>query len=361
MNISELNPMIKIRYDNQIFLEQEYGGISRYFTELIAHLGVYNRCSVEVGRWLSVNRYRIDASAVQVDGLPSCVWPKGDRFRLMAGRMLDALGVRGSDADILHCTYFRLPPATKARVVTTVYDCIPELFPHEPLDPFIARKRQQALRADLVVCISQTTADDLMRLHGIPRERIRVIHLASSIAEEPAKRSLHDRPYLLHVGQRGWYKNFAILKSAYERDPALHSQVDLVCFGGPPLAASEIPANGRIRHLTGGDATLATLYRHAVALVYPSLYEGFGIPPLEAWQYGCPVMHCGGGAIPEVVGGAGLQLDGYDAEAFGTGLRAALADAGLLCQLVARGHERRKRYSWEACAAAHFAAYASLM
>jgi glycosyltransferase involved in cell wall biosynthesis len=312
-------------------------------------------------RRLSVNRYRINAAAVQVDGLPSRVWPKGDRFRLMAGRALDEFGVRSSAADILHCTYFRPPPASRARIVTTVYDCIPELFPQQPVDPSIARKRQQAQRADLVICISQTTADDLVRIHRIPRERIRVIHLASSIAEKPATQPLHDRPYLLHVGQRGGYKNFSVLKAAYERDPALYGQVDLLCFGGPPLAAAEIPANGRIRHLAGGDATLATLYRHAVALVYPSLYEGFGIPPLEAWQYSCPVMHCGGGAIPEVVGYAGILLDGHDADAFGAGLRAALADAGLLRQVVERGHERRKRYSWQACAKAHLAAYASLM
>lgn len=353
--------MIRIRYDSQIFLEQEYGGISRYFNELIAQLATDRRCSVEVGRWLSVNRYPIDGATVQVDGLPSRVWPKGDRFRMMAGRLLDGIGVTVSDADVLHCTYFRLPPATTARIVTTVYDCIPELFLQHPVDPSIARKRTQAQRADLVVCISQTTADDLTRIHGVPRERIRVIHLASSIAKEPAAQPLHDRPYLLHVGQRGGYKNFSILKSAYERDPALHAQVDLLCFGGSPLAASEIPASGRIRHLSGGDGVLATLYRHAVALVYPSLYEGFGIPPLEAWQYGCPVFHCGGGAIPEVVGDAGLLLDGYDVEAFGAGLRAALANAGLLRQLVDLGHTRRKRYSWEACAEAHIAAYASLM
>ena len=201
----------------------------------------------------------------------------------------------------------------------------------------------------------------IIRIHRIPRERIRVIHLASSIAVVPAAISLHERPYVLYVGQRGGYKNFAILKSAYERDPALHGQMDLLCFGGPPLVASEIPSNGRIRHLSGGDATLATLYRYALALVYPSLYEGFGIPPLEAWQYSCPVMHCGGGAILEVVGDAGVLLHAHDAETFGEGLGAALADAGLLRHVVERGHERRKRFSWQACAQAHLVAYESLM
>ena len=191
--------MIRIRYDSQIFLEQEYGGISRYFAELVARLGADDRCAVEVGRWLSINRYHIDAAVVEFDGLPSRIWPKGDRFRRMAGRMLDRLGVRASGADILHCTYFRQPPATGARIVTTVYDCISELFPQVPIDPSIAWKRQQAQRADLVICISQTTADDLVRIHGIPRDRIQVIHLASSLADEPAARSLHPRPYLLYV------------------------------------------------------------------------------------------------------------------------------------------------------------------
>lgn len=361
MNISELNSIIRIRYDSQIFLEQEYGGISRYFVELIAHLGIDSRCSVEVGRWLSVNRYRIDASEVQVDGIRSPVWTKGDRFRLMAGRALDAFGVCSSEADILHCTYFRNPPTIKARVVTTVHDCISEIFPQAFTDPMIARKRQQALRADLVICVSQTTANDLMRIHAIPQGRIRVIHHASSIFAKPAGFSLHDKPYLLFVGQRGGYKNFNILKSAYERDPSLYNHCDLLCFGGPPLVSAEIPVNGRIRHLSGNDVILATLYRHAVALVYPSLYEGFGIPSLEAWQYGCPVIHCGGGAIVEVVGDAGVQLDGHDIEAFGGRLKVVISDARLLSQMVARGHERRKLFSWRASAEAHLAAYASLM
>jgi glycosyltransferase involved in cell wall biosynthesis len=352
--------MIRIRYDNQIFLQQEYGGISRYFVELIARLGADDRCSVEVGRWMSINRYRIDAAAIQVDGRPSCVWPRGDRFRLMAGRFLDTYCLQSSAADILHCTYFRLPPATRARIVATVYDCIPEIFPQQPEDPTIVRKRLQAHRADLVICISQTTADDLVRIHSIPRERIQVIHLASSIAEVPDANSLNTRPYLLHVGNRGGYKNFGILKAAYERDPAIYDHFDLLCFGGTPFSESEIPAHGRIRRLTGGDAILATLYKHAVALVYPSLYEGFGIPPLEAWQYGCPVIHCGGGAIPEVVGDAGLLLDGRDVEAFGAGLRRALTDTDMLQQLVARGYKRREQYSWERCAAAHLSAYESL-
>lgn len=351
----------RLRFDSQILLEQEYGGISRYFTTLAAALAARGDWAVEVGRWLAINRYSLDAPGIRRIGLPCPPWPRGDRFRLKAGRLLDTAMIRCSRPDLLHCTNYRLPPRTGARTVVTVFDCIAELFPARGADPAIARKRLLAERADAVICISGTTARDLSRLHGIPAGKLHVIHLASSLPNPSGAGRPQARPYLLFVGHRASYKNWRLLRQAYETDPRLHRAYDLICFGGPPLTADEQPSCGRAARLVGNDQHLADLYRHAAALIYPSLYEGFGLPPLEAWQCSCPVFHCGGGSVEEVVGEAGIRLDGHDAGAFAEGLARALADPDALAGAVERGRVRLSLYSWERCAAAHAAVYASLL
>jgi glycosyltransferase involved in cell wall biosynthesis len=254
-----------------------------------------------------------------------------------------------------------LPPPTGARVVVTIYDCIAELFPERGPDPTIDLKRQIAERADLVVCISETTARDLVRLHGVARDKVRVIHLASSLPNPSQEGPLYPRPYLLFVGLRASYKNWGLLRRAYESEPRLYRNYDLVCFGGPSILIDERPLQGRMVRLSGSDQTLSNLYRHAAGLVYPTLYEGFGLPPLEAWQCSCPVFHCGGGSVEEVVGEAGLRLHSQDAGAFASALADALFDRGRIAGLIAMGRSRLARYSWERCAAAHAEAYTSLL
>lgn len=351
----------RVRFDSQILLEQEYGGISRYFTSLASELAVRNDMSVEVGRWLAVNRYALAAPGLRRLGWGCPRLPRGDRFRQAVGGWLDAIHIRMSRPDILHCTNYRMPPRGARRVVVTVYDCIAELFPDRGPDPSIAMKRSVAERADAVVCISETTARDLVRLHGIQREKLHVIHLASSLPDPSGAGRHQQRPYLLFVGHRSSYKNYRLLRSAYESDPRLHKDHDLICFGGPELSAEDVPVRGRVERRCGSDQALADLYRHAAALVYPSLYEGFGLPPLEAWQCSCPVFHCGGGSVAEIVGDAGVRLDGVSREAFAEGLACGLADRARMSEVVALGRTRLAGFSWRRCAAEHATLYASLL
>src|SRR5439155_12251123 len=123
-----------------------------------------------------------------------------------------------------------------------------------------------------------------------------------------------DRPYLLFVGNRGTYKNFDLLARTYARSDRLQREFDIVCFGGQresshPARLEQLGIASRVQYFSGGDQVLANLYRHAFALVYPSKYEGFGIPPLEAMHYGCPVIASNAGSLPEVVADAGLMFD----------------------------------------------------
>jgi glycosyltransferase involved in cell wall biosynthesis len=240
---------------------------------------------------------------------------------------------------------------------------IHELFADQfsPRDPTSADKRRSVREADRVLCISQNTANDLMRLFGVPAEKIAVTYLGfSDVFTEPppaGETSPHDRPYLLYVGHRGGYKNFRATLQAYADSPSLREQFDLVTFGGfllgeeeRLLAKSLGLAPTQLRRLAGSDADLARAYRHARVFVYPSLYEGFGIPPLEAMSAGCVVACADTSSIPEVVGDAAATFDPSDVGSIRRTMEQACFDEALRHRLVQGGRERVGAFSWDRCA-----------
>jgi glycosyltransferase involved in cell wall biosynthesis len=262
-------------------------------------------------------------------------------------------------ADLYHATYYKCLPASSARKrVVTVYDMIHERYPGytAPRDSTARDKKLAVGRADGVICISESTKRDLMQYLNVPEEKISVIRLANSLAEAVDPTPVHRRPYLLYVGDRHTYKNFSFFLSLYARAERIHAHVDLVCFGGGPFTAQERQAmasrglTGNVSWQTGPDAALANLYAYAAAFVYPSLYEGFGVPPLEAMHYGCPVLVSDTSSLPEVVGEAGLYFSPTDEDSLLTQLDRVLSDADLRRTLIARGYERDRQFSWSTTA-----------
>ncbi len=174
-------------------------------------------------------------------------------------------------------------------------------------------------------------------------------------------------PYFLYVGQRSGYKNFARLLNAYASLPRIRNEFDLISFGTNAFTPQEkeaIHSLGldpmRVRHLSGDDASLAYLYRKATAFVYPSLYEGFGLPPLEAMSLGCPVLCSNTSSMPEVVGDAGLFFDPLDSEAIRQAMESVASSLELRRDLISRGTQRVKSFSYDRCAAETLAVYGSL-
>ena len=264
--------------------------------------------------------------------------------------------------DLVHETYYASKPAMTPgyKRVLTVYDMIHELFPAEfpandrtPID-----KASAVARADHIICISEHTRRDLIRILGVPHEKTSVIHLGISLSPTGTRGDLPVcRPFLLYVGARGGYKNFACLLRAYAASGRLLKEFDLLAFGGGPINTKEaefirqlsIPPEN-VRQVQGGDDVLEVLYRRAAAFVYPSLYEGFGLPPLEAMSFDCPVICSNASSIPEVVGNAALLFDPLSAEALGQAIAVVLDDAGLRQALIAKGRARINHFSWEKCA-----------
>lgn len=268
---------------------------------------------------------------------------------------------------IHHETYYTgVRIGRRARRVLTVYDMIHELFPRQFLGDRVAlHKRAAVSRADAIIAISHSTKRDLMEKLRVSEDRIEVVHLATSMKEAPAP-NRRARPYFLFVGARGGYKNFHLAVDALQASSRLVGDFDLVAFGGARPSEAEradlrkrAPDTG-VCFEAGNDQQLATLYANAAALLYPSAYEGFGLPILEAMHYGCPVICSPVSSIPEVAGSAASFFEVGQVDALSHQMERVALDEGHRRELIRLGLLREQQFSWERCADETLAVYRRL-
>ena len=353
---------MRIAFDHQIFGWQEYGGISRYFYEIANILSRNFDTTVGIVSPIYVNAYLADeSSCLQVMGRKM---PKIGRAGILycnINQLLAPSITACFHPDVVHETYYsekRFAPIG-SKIVLTVFDMIHERFPEcfSPRDSTSRRKAIAVKRADHLICISKQTRDDLIDLLGVDPAKITVVHLGFSLTKPPAKKVQQiTRPYLLYVGNRDGYKNFDALLAAYAANSALQRDYDLIVFGGGILTTQErklidrlgIRAD-RIQHLGGDDTVLASLYRSAALFVYPSCFEGFGIPILEAMSFDCPVVCSNAGSIPEVASNAAELFDPRSPNDLEKAIERVLNNTSLRQTLIMAGRERIKLFSWEQC------------
>lgn len=356
---------MKVAYDYQIFSSQKFGGVSRYFFELANHLATPEKFSIDclVNSPVYINKYlSCRGSRLIVSGISVPAVPRTSRIYESINRLISPMTFRRWKPDIIHETYYSkrriAPPGT--RTIVTVYDMIHELYPHyfPALDRTRENKKITIDRADHVICISDNTKTDLVQLLDVAPEKITVVHLGFSLSQHGlAGLPEQSRPFLLYVGSRDGYKNFERLLFAYASHSELHADYDLIAFGGGAFKPQEVEMIRRlhlpmtqVRQISGDDRTLASLYRTAAVFAYPSLYEGFGIPPLEAMSFNCPVACSNTSSIPEVVGNAAVQFDPVDTDSIANALIRVTSDSALRAKLVDFGKTRLLQFSWEKCA-----------
>jgi glycosyltransferase involved in cell wall biosynthesis len=364
---------MRICYDYQVFATQKYGGISRYFVELASRIHQYAGAEVRVISPLYRSKFLVEKStAIPVFGI-HCAGDFRGATRVI--RRLDSASSRLLSAtfrpDIVHETYYSRNRTSSAstKTVVTVYDTIEELFPeYFPMSKKTVEIRKSVYsRVDHVICISENTRKDLIKIYGVNQEKVSVVHLASSIVAPIESSVAIGGPFFLYVGDRGGYKNFSGLLAAFA-ESFLYKTHKLVCFGGGPLKATEqtrmsqlgIPS-GQVLFVGGDDTLLASYYATADAFIYPSLYEGFGIPLLEAMQCGCPVLCSNNSSIPEVAGDAAIYFDATDPKDISDAMKKVVQTSEERNRLITRGKLRVKQFSWDICAQQTFAVYERLL
>jgi glycosyltransferase involved in cell wall biosynthesis len=267
---------------------------------------------------------------------------------------LESLDKKNSGA-VFHPTYYGSKYISNFKkagipIVLTVFDMISEIFPERrSLRALFKNAKASDIRsADHVICISEKTREDLIRYFPAVETKTSVVHLGIDNSFSSINSGLapnHDKPYLLYVGNRRGYKNFKLLYLAYMNSDYLRRNFRLVAFGGEHFTEFEFDffttssLTEQIIYISGDDALLANYYRNAAAFVYPSLYEGFGLPPLEAMACGLPVAAYPVTGPIDVIGNSGSGVLKED-------LREACLEALKIPKEAAIAHA--KLYSWRA-------------
>ncbi|MGZ9224605.1 MAG: glycosyltransferase family 4 protein [Anaerolineales bacterium] len=303
---------LQVILEGKIFEEQQIGGISRIYHEILPRIctmderisfsiPTFGQLMQSVPHHPQITRY---SSGVQIYRLlrPQTVfWHVQDYLRAK----LQISSIHLNKNTIWHATYFQLPAWWAGPKVTTVYDLIHEKFPHnfnKNYDNMLRKRKERAVfAADKVICISESVRSEIIEMYDLPQERVVAIPLACGdnfrqmSKEEISSDFRVDRPFILYVGMRQHYKNFKTLLRAYAAWPR-RNQVALLVVGDPwsEEEHGEIRGAGLESNITFrsgiADEELCALYNQALAFVYPSLAEGFGIPLLEAMACGCPIV-----------------------------------------------------------------------
>ena len=369
--------MVHVLFDDEIFSIQAYGGISRYFTELIGGLAAVADMDVRLPFDLTVNKYI--AASPQFRGRMLAGGrrvPGGRTFTRMVNRRAVNRALGRGDYDLVHATLYDPTLSSRigrAKLVITVHDMVPEVMPEAVggIGRLFSQFKEMLIRqADGVIAVSATTAADIARLTRRPVETISVIH--HGISDEMRwKPELGPGPalperFFLFVGQRRAYKNFAAVAPALADVLRSDPELAVVCFGGSPFLEQETApfeaagVRSRLIAVSGGDQALASVYARALALVYPSSYEGFGLPILEAMINRCPVLVQRLSCIPEIAGDAALYFDAARQDETRELLGRVARDAALRRHFADAGVRRAASFTWQRCADQHAALYRSL-
>lgn len=371
---------MNVLYDYSIFQLQRYGGISRYFFELINRVTTYENMDINIFEGFHINEYGLSANnesfhsyrGYKVPSIKYTGYPLGILNQIWFKYYYSKL----SNADIYHPTYYRkdLSKFKKSHIVLTVYDMIHELYSDQFLNnkSVIDSKSISINSADIIISISENTKKDLIEILDVPEDKVKVVYLANSLKESKYLNFdfLKNRyglinPYILYVGARGGYKNFPLLLDVYASH--FSNNFDLVCFGANKFSNKEIEIIkennllNKVIHLTGSDELLASLYKYAFCFVYPSVYEGFGIPPLEAMAMGCPVIASNASSIPEIVGNAGILFDPYSIDNLIGAIESLTKSELKRNKLIKLGFEQEQKFSWDKMAKETLGVYNSLI
>ena len=280
------------------------------------------------------------------------------------------LTLRRERVTLFHAPHYVLPRLVSCRSIVTIHDCIHLMFPQYLPNRLAFRYAKTSMamaarHANRVLTVSETSKRDIMKFFGTPAEKIDVIYNAfderfAADPDEEAVDRVRERfqlhhPFVLYAGNVKPHKNLERLIEAFHLVRSAGLDLKLVLIGDEiskyaalRRAVHKYQLHPHVRFLGYlPEETLAILYRLAGVFVFPSLYEGFGLPPLEAMASGTPVVTSNVSSLPEVTGDAAVLVDPYNPSAIAEGIRRVLTDRSLSDELRRKGLARARQFSWE--------------
>jgi len=352
---------MKILYDHQIFTSQKYGGISRYFYELVRELDDVSDLQYEIPLLVSNNHYISDKKFVDyIDLLPNKNFRGKNRVFRILNKPSNILKLKQQKFDVFHPTYYDpyfLKFIGKKPFVLTVYDMIHEKFSEmfPATDKTTEKKRLLVEKATKIIAISESTKKDLIEIFGTDESKIEVVYLGNSMFPKSDIKLGFDIPkkYLFFVGSRGLYKNFERFIKSISELLNQDNELFVLCAGGGKFSSSEMQLltelgiSKQVLQYNLDDDSLAYFYKNALAFIFPSLYEGFGIPVLESFACGCPLLCSNLSSLPEVTGEAACYFDPYSEESIKNAVIQVLDNTNLREDLIKNGYEQLNKFSWK--------------
>jgi len=365
---------MKILYDHQIFSIQIFGGISRYFNELSVILESKKDIQTEFSVKISNNFYLSQKSISFYSFFKKASFKGKIRFIYFVNKIYSIYVLKKKNFDVFHPTYYDpyfLKYLGNKKFVLTVYDMIHEKFPDKfaEFDKTSKNKKILVNKASKIIAISESTKKDLIDIYDVNPSKIEVVYLANSLqlnSETYIKIKL-PKKYILFVGARDGYKNFMNFLSSVTEILKSDTNLHLVCAGGGKFNDQEnlfIYQNNlenQLLQFNIDDKTLSYLYSNAKAFVFPSLYEGFGIPVLEAFACGCPLICSNTSSLSEIASDAAVYFDPLDEKSIETAVLGILKGQELRATMIEKGYKRLKFFSWKKTAQLSEKVYQSII
>jgi len=366
---------MKILYDHQTFTLQKYGGISRYFFELVKEFDKIKEIETNTSLFLSNNHYISDKDYIQhIKFLPNTEFRGKHRLITPFNKIRSIYELKHQNFDVFHPTYYDtyfLKYIKDKPFVLTVYDMIHEKFSDMfPInDKITQNKKLLCEKATKIIAISQSTKNDLIELFDIKESKIEVVYLGNSLilGNNISKDIILPTNYILFVGSRGSYKNFNGfidgVSSILNNDEGL----SVLCVGGGKFNNNEIKLfnslkiENQVSQYNLDDDKLSYFYNNALLFVFPSLYEGFGIPILEAFACDCPLVCSDTSSLPEIAGNAAEYFNPYDSKSIFNAVKNVLNSSERQQVLKENGIDRLKLFSWERTAEETKKVYKSIL
>lgn len=356
---------MKVLFDHQIFSIQKYGGVSKYFYELINHLPedewdltllfsnneyIKKKQSIKYHNFFPDKKITGKASIINALNKPFSI------YKIIQG-----------DFDIFHQTHFQtycLPYLKNKPVVTTFHDMNFTRYKHPELDI----QKKSVARADKIIAVSKNTKNDLIDYWNIPENKIEVVYHGVDLPLD--KNIIGERlivnPYILYVGLRVEFKNFKKFVYAFSIAKSNYPTLKLVCTGSPftkdeNIFFTDLKILNDVINISASEKIMANLYSSAEFFVYPSFHEGFGMPILEAMSYGCPTIISNTSCFPEIAGKASFYFDPYNEDSMISSMLELLGDESKRTSKIKIGYVLCEEFTWEKSAEGHRNVYNSLL